>query len=92
MKVKLSFYSPSNGHTAVLVIEVISDKLPMFIPGDTWFNVLLIDSYQIIEEESTSDYKDIFVIESLINKNQIVVSPLNRSSLFVMNCPEVIEK
>jgi hypothetical protein len=92
MKVKLSFYSPSNGHTAVLVIEVISDKLPMFIPGDTWFNVLLIDSYEIIEEESTSDYKDIFVIESLINKNQIVVSPLNRSSLFFMNCPEVIEK
>lgn len=92
MKVKLSFYSPSNGHTAVLVIEVISDKLPMFIPGDTWFNVLLIDSYEIIEEESTSEYKDIFVIESLINKNQIVVSPLNRSSLFFMNCPEVIEK
>lgn len=92
MKVKLSFYSPSNGHTAVLVIEVISDKLPIFMPGDTWFNILLIDSYQIIEEESTSDYKDIFVIESLINKNQIVVSPLNRSSLFFMNCPEVIEQ
>ena len=92
MKVKLSFCTPSNGHTAVLVIEAICDKLPMFMPGNTWFNVLLIDSYQIIEKESTSDYKDVFVIEPLVNKNQIVVSPLNRSSLFFMNCPEVIEQ
>ena len=92
-KVKVSFNVPANGHTAVLAIMLTcSEKLPMFLAGSTWYNILTIDSVEIIEKESTEDYKEMFVIEPLINKNQVVIRPTNISNLFFMNCPEIIEK
>ena len=92
-KVKVSFNVPANGHTAVLSIMLTcSDKLPMFLAGDTWYNILTIDSFEIIEKESTEDYKEMFVIHPLINKNQVVIRPTNNTHLFFMNCPEIIEQ
>ena len=92
MKIKFTFNVPSGGHTAQLVFEVVCEKLPLIMPGNYWFNILPIDSYRIIEGESTDDYKEVFQIEGLFNKNQLVVSPLNRTGLFFMAVPEIIEQ
>lgn len=92
MKVKVSFNTPSNGHTAILTMEITCGKSPMFMPGNNWINILPIDSHKIIEEESTPDYKEAFVLEPLYNKFQLVVRPTNPSNLFFMNCTEKIEE
>jgi hypothetical protein len=92
MKSKIKFNVPNNGHTSSMVIEVTSENRPMVMPGCTWFNILPIDSYQVIEKECTEDYKDAFIIEPLLNKTQVVVRPLSRTDLFFMEFPETIEE
>ena len=92
MKVKFTFNVPSNGHTAQLVLEAVCDKSPLIMSGNYWFNILPIDSYQIMEEESTDDCKMVFLIEKLLNKNQLVVRPVSGTDLFFMTVPEIIEQ
>lgn len=92
MKVKFTFNVPSNGHTAQLVLEVVCDKSPLIMSGNYWFNILPIDSFQIMEEESTDDCKEVFLIEKLLNKNQLVVRPVSGTDLFFMTVPEIIEQ
>ena len=92
MKVKFTFNVPSNGHTAQLVLEVVCDKSPLIMSGNYWFNILPIDSFQIMEEESTGDCKEVFLIEKLLNKNQLVVRPVSGTDLFFMTVPEIIEQ
>jgi len=92
MKIKFTFNAPSCGHTAQLTVEVACDKLPLIMPGNYWFNILPIDSYRIIEGESTNDYKEVFQIKEILNKNQLIVNPISRTDLFFMAVPEIIEQ
>ena len=92
MKIKFTFNVPNNGHTARLVLEVVCDESPLIMSGNYWFNILPIDSFQIMEEESTENCKGVFLIEKLLNKNQLVVRPVSGTDLFFMTVPEIIER
>lgn len=92
MDVKFTFIKPSNGHTTQLVVKVTCDSLPLIMSGNHWLTILPIDDYQIIEKESTDDYKDVFEIKGILNKTQLIVKPTNRTNFFFMAVPEVTKQ
>ena len=92
MKVKFTFNTPSNGHTAQLVLEVVSQKSPLVLPGSYWFDILPIDSYQINEAESTDDYKEAFKIEPLYNNDQLIVKASSGTNLLFMGVAQIVEQ
>jgi hypothetical protein len=84
MRTRIPFIFSCADHTAKLEIEVVSQEEPLFSPGEELMNILPIDDYRIVEEESTKDFNEVFETLFHPDKGHLIVMPKQKDRLFFM--------
>lgn len=91
MKIQFCFYVTSSKEECKVVIEVTCPKKPRIKVGDQFTEVYPIENYKILDELSSSNWKDRFLI-GISPDRGVSVYGYNPTDVFDYDLPEIIEK